>query len=185
MESLRSFKIMESVRKGKGAGSRRMRGRHAGGQCPEWYIASCKKKIKYLFPKAHAAAYVTMSLRVAYYKVYYKEAYYAHSTVRADGFDYELMCMGVDRARRPSTKLMPREKRPRQKEKDVKTILELVVEMYCRRVEFEPMDLYRSHGTRFQITEEGRLLPPFNALQGMGVTAAQKHRGSQRRRPLH
>ncbi len=172
MESLRSFKIMESVRKGKGLKPEDEAAMREA-NVPEWYIASCKK-IKYLFPKAHAAAYVTMSLRVAYYKVYYKEAYYAaFYTVRADGFDYELMCMGVDRAREAIDEIDAKGKEATAKEKDVKTILELVVEMYCRRVEFEPMDLYRSHGTRFQITEEGRLLPPFNALQGMGVTAAQ------------
>lgn len=101
---------------------------------PEWYIASCKK-IKYLFPKAHAAAYVTMSLRVAYYKVYYKEAYYAaFYTVRADGFDYELMCMGIERAREAIDEIDAKGKEATAKEKDVKTILELVVEMYCRGI---------------------------------------------------
>lgn len=183
MESLRSFKIMESVRKGKGLKPEDEAAMREA-NVPEWYIASCKK-IKYLFPKAHAAAYVTMSLRVAYYKVYYKEAYYAaFYTVRADGFDYELMCMGIERAREAIDEIDAKGKEATAKEKDVKTILELVVEMYCRRVEFEPMDLYRSHGTRFQITEDGRLLPPFNALQGMGVTAAQSIEEARRDGPF-
>lgn len=173
LESLHSFKIMESVRKGKGLkpeDEAAMRGHNV----PEWYIESCKK-IKYMFPKAHAAAYVTMSLRVAYYKVFYKEAYYAaYYTVRADGFDYELMCQGVEHAREAIRIIDEKDKsETTAKDKEVRTILELVVEMYCRGVEFVPIDLYRSHSTKFQITEDKKLLPPFNAIQGMGLNAAK------------
>ena len=141
---------------------------------PEWYIESCKK-IKYMFPKAHAAAYVTMSLRVAYYKVFYKEAYYcAYYTVRADGFDYEVMCQGVEHARDAIREIDAKDKaESTAKDKEMRTILELVVEMYCRGIEFEPINLYRSDSTKFQITEDMKLLPPFNALQGMGLNAAK------------
>ncbi|MCR5006692.1 MAG: PolC-type DNA polymerase III [Clostridiales bacterium] len=173
MDSLESFKIMESVRKGKGLTPQWEEDMRAH-DVPEWYIGSCKK-IKYMFPKAHAAAYVTMSLRVAYYKVFYKEAYYAaYYTVRADGFDYDLMCNGLERAREAIREIDAKDKKDTTaKDKEIRTILELVVEMYCRGLEFVPIDLYKSDSTHFIITEDKKLLPPFNSISGMGLTAAE------------
>ncbi len=173
MDSLESFKIMESVRKGKGLTPDWEADMRAH-DVPEWYIGSCKK-IKYMFPKAHAAAYVTMSLRVAYYKVFYKEAYYAaYYTVRADGFDYELMCNGEERAREAIREIDAKDKKDTTaKDKEIRTILELVVEMYCRGLEFVPIDLYKSDSKKFIITEDKKLLPPFNSISGMGQTAAE------------
>ena len=136
-------------------------------------LESCKK-IQYLFPKGHAAAYVTMSLRIAYYKVYYKEAYYAaFYTIRADGFDYETMARGEERAREAIAAIdnKPREEQT-AKDKEIHTLLELVIESYCRGVEFLPIDLYKSHHHKFQIID-GKLLPPFDTLNGMGATAAE------------
>ena len=173
MDSLESFKIMESVRKGKGLTPQWEEDMLAH-DVPEWYIGSCKK-IKYMFPKAHAAAYVTMSLRVAYYKVFYKEAYYAaYYTVRADGFDYDLMCNGLERAREAIREIDAKDKKDTTaKDKEIRTILELVVEMYCRGLEFVPIDLYKSDSTHFIITEDKKLMPPFNSISGMGLTAAE------------
>ncbi len=173
MDPQESFKIMESVRKGKGLTPDWEADMRAH-DVPEWYIGSCKK-IKYMFPKAHAAAYVTMSLRVAYYKVFYKEAYYAaYYTVRADGFDYDLMCNGLDRAREAIREIDAKDKKDTTaKDKEIRTILELVVEMYCRGLEFVPIDLYKSDSKKFIITEDKKLLPPFNSISGMGITAAE------------
>ena len=175
MDKLQSFKIMETVRKGKKSGGLKQKDIDdmiaAGVQ--DWYLESCKK-IQYLFPKAHAVAYVTMSLRVAYYKVHYKEAYYAaYFTIRADSFDYESMGQGVDRARNEIKKIDAKNKDDQTaKDKEMRTVLELVVEFYCRGLTFLPIDLYRSDSRKFQIVD-GKLLPPFNAISGMGETAAK------------
>ena len=175
MDKLQSFKIMETVRKGKKSGGLKQPDIDdmiaAGVQ--DWYLESCKK-IQYLFPKAHAVAYVTMSLRVAYYKVHFKEAYYAaYFTIRADGFDYEIMCQGLDAAREAIRAIDAKSKDEQtDKDKKLRTVLELVVEFYCRGLSFLPVDLYRSHYRKFQIVD-GKLLPPFNAIGGMGETAAR------------
>ena len=175
MDKLQSFKIMETVRKGKKSGGLKQPDIDdmiaAGVQ--DWYLESCKK-IQYLFPKAHAVAYVTMSLRVAYYKVHFKEAYYAaYFTIRADGFDYEIMCQGLDAAREAIRAIDAKSKEEQtDKDKKLRTVLELVVEFYCRGLSFLPVDLYRSHYRKFQIVD-GKLLPPFNAIGGMGETAAR------------
>ena len=172
MDKLQSFKIMETVRKGKQLSDKDIDDMVAHGIEP-WYLESCKK-IQYLFPKGHAAAYVTMSLRIAYYKVYYKEAYYAaFYTIRADGFDYETMARGEEKAREAIAAIdnKPREEQT-AKDKEIHTLLELVIESYCRGVEFLPIDLYKSHHHKFQIID-GKLLPPFDTLNGMGATAAE------------
>ena len=140
---------------------------------PEWYIKSCQK-IKYLFPKGHATAYVMMALRVAYYKVFYKEAYYAaFFSIRAKGFDYELMCQGEDVARDEKARLEALGKEASEKEKDMITTLELVIEAYCRGIQFEPISLEKSGADRFRLSEEGHLIPPFTSLNGMGAAAAK------------
>ena len=140
---------------------------------PDWYIESCQK-IKYMFPKAHAAAYVMMAFRIAYFKINYPEAYYAsYFSVRAcDDFDYSCMCQGIDVARDAIREIQAKGQEATAKDKNKQTVLEIVVEFYARGFKFCPIDLYRSDAKNFLPTEEG-LLPPFSSLQGLGVNAAQ------------
>jgi len=161
---------MESVRKGKGL-KPEMEEAMREHDVPDWFIDSCKK-IQYMFPKAHAAAYVMMGFRVAYFKVHYPEAYYAaYLTVRADEFDAGIMLGSAEEIRRSiaeitgAGKLNPREK-------SIVTILEVVLEMNLRGIHFTPVDLYRSDATRFLVTPEG-IRPPLTALPGLGAAAAQ------------
>ncbi len=173
VEAGHAFKIMEAVRKGKGLKPEDEEAmRNAG--VPEWYMDSCKK-IKYMFPKAHAVAYVTMAFRIAWFKVYYPEAFYiAYFSVRADDFDASIMTKGIGVARQAIEDL--KEKRNNgtisPKEENLVPILEICVEMYARGVGFIPIDLYKSEATRFLPTPEG-ILPPLNALPGMGDNAAK------------
>ncbi|MDQ2086902.1 PolC-type DNA polymerase III [Herbivorax sp. ANBcel31] len=166
-----SFKIMEDVRKGKGLKEeyeKEMKEK----KVPAWYINSCKK-IKYMFPKAHAAAYVMMAFRIAWFKVNYPEAFYVtYFTVRADDFDAELMCNGQNRVQNKIKELEQRGNTLTQKEKNVLTISEVANEMYARGIKFLPIDLYQSDATKFQISANG-IRPPLNALQGLGNAAAQ------------
>ncbi len=173
VEAGHAFKIMEAVRKGKGLkpeDEEAMRNANV----PEWYMESCKK-IKYMFPKAHAVAYVTMALRIAWFKVYYPmEFYIAYFSVRADDFDASIMTKGINAARQAIEDL--KEKRNNgtisPKEENLVPILEMCVEMYARGVGFIPIDLYKSEATRFLPTPDG-ILPPLNALPGMGDNAAR------------
>lgn len=166
-----SFKIMESVRKGKGL-SDEYEALMKENNVPDWYIDSCKK-IKYMFPKAHAAAYVTMAFRIAYFKLYYPQAFYAtYFTVRADEFDAGVMTHGVEKVKSAMKEIEQKGNNATQKEKNMLTILEVVSEMYSRGLKFVPIDIYKSDAKKFLITEEG-LLPPLNALQGLGLTAAE------------
>ncbi len=165
-----SFKIMESVRKGKGLTpdfEEAMRAQDV----PEWYIDSCKK-IKYMFPKAHAVAYVTMAFRIAWFKVNYPAEYYAtFFSVRADDFDIEIMgTEGVARQNRKSIESLGND--ASKKQQDVLTILEIVCEMFSRGIKFLPIDLYKSKATDFCVTEEG-LIPPLNSIPGLGANAAE------------
>ncbi len=167
----KSFKIMEKVRKGKGLTEEDITDMKAS-NVPDWYIDSCQK-IKYMFPKAHAAAYVMMAFRIAYFKINYPKAYYAsYFTVRAcDDFDYSTMCKGMDVAKAAIREIHAKGQEATAKDKTKQTVLELVVEFYARGFRFAPIDLYRSDATKFIITEDG-LLPPFNSLQGLGINAA-------------
>lgn len=173
VEEEHSFKIMESVRKGKGLKPEDEDAMREA-NVPEWYINSCKK-IKYMFPKAHAVAYVMMAFRVAWFKVHRPEAYYAaYFTVRADDFDTSIMAEGEDKAREALEDINRRKKdgTASPKEDNLVPILELCIEMYCRGYKFKRVDLYNSHATNFIITPEG-LLPPLNALPGLGENAAR------------
>lgn len=173
VEAGHSFKIMESVRKGKGLKSEDEEAMRAA-NVPEWYIDSCKK-IKYMFPKAHAVAYVMMAFRVAWFKVHRPMAYYAaYFTVRADDFDTSLMAEGESRAREALEDINQRKKdgTAAPKEDNLVPILELCIEMYCRGYNFTKVDLYKSHATDFIITDDG-LLPPLNALPGLGENVAK------------
>ena len=168
-----AFKIMESVRKGKGL-TPDYEAAMRENNVPEWYIGSCKK-IKYMFPKAHAVAYVTMAFRIAWFKVNYPmEFYCAYFTVRADEFDAELMAMGRDNAIE-SMKMLEnkeREKLATDKDKNSMTILEVAIEMYSRGINFLPIDLEKSDAYRFIPTKEG-IRPPLNAIAGLGTNAAK------------
>ena len=173
LEEEHSFKIMESVRKGKGLKPEDEEAMRAA-NVPEWYIDSCKK-IKYMFPKAHAVAYVMMGFRVAWFKVHHPKAYYAaYFTVRADDFDTSTMASGESVAREALEDINRRKKDGTAAPKDdaLVPILELSIEMYCRGYTFEKVDLYKSDATKFKITPDG-LLPPLNALPGLGENAAK------------
>ncbi|TCL69410.1 DNA polymerase-3 subunit alpha (Gram-positive type) [Hydrogenispora ethanolica] len=165
-----AFKIMEKVRKGKGLepDDIKLMKEH---QVPDWYIDSCLK-IKYMFPKAHAVAYVMMAFRIAYFKVKYPEAYYAtYFSVRADEFDADIVVHGETAVRSALEDIRAKGNDATQKEKNLETILEMVLEAILRGIKFLRVDIYRSHPHKFQITPEG-LLPPLAALQGLGDNAA-------------
>lgn len=171
LEPSKAFKTMENVRKGRGLSEEEIAEMRAH-DVPEWYIDSCQK-IKYMFPKAHAVAYVTMAFRIAWFKVYRPEAFYAtFFTVRADEFDVDLIIQGKEACRKKIEEIESKGNEATAKEKNLVTILELAAEMYARSIELLRVDLWKSEATRFQITPEG-LLPPFASLQGLGSSAAQ------------
>ena len=171
VESKMAFDTMESVRKGKGL-KPEMEAAMAEHNVPEWFVDSCKK-IKYMFPKGHAAAYVMMSLRVAWYKVYQPKAYYtAYYTVRADEFDASIMCGSLEAVQEQINRIQQMGKEASAKDANVMIILELVREMLCRGIVFDPIDLYESDATRFLMTDTG-IRPPLNAIPGLGSNAAQ------------
>jgi len=171
LEPKSAFKIMEDVRKGKGLKpeyEEEMR-KHS---VPDWYIESCKK-IKYMFPKAHAAAYVLTALRIGWYKVYHPLAFYVtYFTVRADEFDASLMTRGKEVIRSKIAELEKQGNAISAKDKNVLTILEVANEMYSRGIKFLPVDLYKSDAVRFKI-EDGSIRPPLNSLPGLGSAAAK------------
>jgi DNA polymerase-3 subunit alpha (Gram-positive type) len=166
-----SFTIMEKVRKGKGLKEEYEKEMRKHG-VPDWYIESCKK-IKYMFPKGHAVAYVMMAVRIAYFKVYYPKAYYAtYFTVRADEFDADIVAQGEDAIEKKRDELYGMGNNATQKDKGLITILELCYEMYKRGIKFLKVDLYKSSADRFLIEEEGIRIP-INALAGVGENAAK------------
>ena len=171
MPEKRSFKIMEAVRKGRGLPEGAEEEMIASG-VPDWYIGSCKK-IKYLFPKAHATAYVMMAFRIAWFKVHEPLAFYAayfYRRSQKDGFDAGMMCHGIETVKENLTAIKAKEDST-AKDDDLFTTLELCYEFYLRGFSFAPIDLYKSHATKFLI-EDGKLLPPFVAISGLGETAA-------------
>ena len=171
MPEKRSFKIMEAVRKGRGlpeGAEEEMR--EAG--VPEWYIGSCKK-IKYLFPKAHAVAYVMMAFRIAWFKVHHPLAFYAAYFYRRSqkgGFDAVLMTGGME-AVKANIQAINDNEESTDKDEDLLTTLEVVYEYYLRGFDFLPIDLYESHAIKFLI-KDGKILPPFVAISGLGESAA-------------
>ncbi len=170
-----AFQIMEFVRKGRAAKEgmpenyeKAMRENNV----PEWYINSCKK-IKYMFPKAHAAAYVMMAFRIAYFKVHYPtEFYMAYFTVRADLFDASIMAVGKDRVIQEMRKIRAKGPSATANEKNLFTILEVCLEMYERGIDFAPVNIYESHAFKFGLKNK-KILPPLNAFPGVGTGAAQ------------
>ena len=165
-----AFKIMESVRKGKGL-TDEMEEEMRKNEVPEWYIDSCKK-IKYMFPKAHAAAYVLMAVRIAYFKVHLPLLYYAaYFTVRAEDFDIEAMSRGSEAIRAKLGEINAKGLEASNKEKNLLTVLELALEMTERGFTFQNYDLYKSDASDF-IIEGNSLIPPFNSIPGLGTNAA-------------
>ncbi len=165
-----SFKIMEAVRKGKGLQPEWETDMKAHG-VPDWYIWSCKK-IKYMFPKAHAAAYVMMAWRIAYCKVHYPLAYYAaFFSIRASGFSYELMCMGRENLEKNLADYKARSDSLSAKEKDTLRDMRIVQEMYARGYEFVPIDIYKADSRSFRIVD-GKLMPSLGSIDGLGEKAA-------------
>ena len=174
VEPKTAFEIMESVRKGRGLKDYMEEAMNES-RVPDWFVNSCKL-IKYMFPKAHAVAYVTMGFRVAYYKVNFPVEYYAaYYTVRADDFDAQVMLGTAGEIRCKIEEYQKIQNGQGEKlgvkEKKILTILEIVLEMKCRGIDFMPIDLYESDATKFIIAEKG-ILPPLNALPGLGETAA-------------
>ncbi|MDK2865893.1 MAG: polymerase subunit alpha, Gram-positive type [Clostridiales bacterium] len=170
LEPLTSFKIMEKVRKGKGLGEQDIIDMKAK-DVPDWYIRSCQT-IQYMFPKAHAVAYVMMSVRIAYFKVHQPLAFYAtYYASKVDDFDAELICKGVEVVRAEMKRLEELEK-PSKKEQDFASLLEIVDEMYSRGLQMLKVSIKHSDAEKFKI-KDGKLLPPFLALQGVGASAAQ------------
>ncbi len=166
-----AFKIMESVRKGKGL-KPEMEEAMKAANIEDWYIESCKR-IKYMFPKAHAVAYVMMAFRIAYFKVYYPLAYYAaYFSIRASAFNYELMCLGQSRLEAHMKDYKKRSNELTKKEQDTYKDMRCVQEMYARGFEFLPIDIYKSDSKNFQIVD-GKLLPPFSTIDGLGDKAAE------------
>lgn len=172
-----AFKIMETVRKGKAlkdpAKWEEYKNLMKEHEVPDWYIKSCEK-IKYMFPKAHAAAYVTNAFRIAWFKVHQPLAYYAafFSIRAADEFDYEIMCFGKEKVKNKMKEIDLLGNSAAPKDKTMYPVLELVLEMYERGLEFLPADLYKSDSTKFKI-EDGKLRPPLNSIPGFGTVAAQ------------
>ena len=165
-----SFTIMESVRKGKGLKPEWIEEMKAH-DVPQWYIDSCLK-IKYMFPKAHAAAYVMMAWRVAYCKVFYPLAYYAaYFSIRASGFTYKLMCQGRDKLEYHLAEYKSRSDSLSKKEQDTLRDMRIVQEMYARGFEFMPIDIYRAKARNFQIID-GKLMPSLSSIDGLGEKAA-------------
>ena len=177
MDSEKSFTIMERVRKGQ----------VAKGKCkewpeykqdmldhniPDWYAWSCEQ-IKYMFPKAHAAAYVMMAYRIAYCKLNYPLAYYAaYFGIRADAFSYEIMCQGKEKLQYYIDDYKKRSATLSQKEQDTMKVMHIVQEMYARGLEFHKLDIYTAKARDFQIID-GKLMPSFNSIDGMGDKAAE------------
>lgn len=172
----KAFKIMETVRKGKALKDPEKWAEFVGVMkeydVPDWYIKSCEK-IKYMFPKAHAAAYVTNAFRIAWFKVHYPKAYYAaYFTIRADEFDSDIMCYGKQKVINKMKEIDLAGNGATTKEKNMYAILELVLEMNERGINFLPIDLYKSHATKFLVEEEG-IRPPLNSIPGLGTVAAE------------
>ncbi|HBV81773.1 MAG TPA: PolC-type DNA polymerase III [Lachnospiraceae bacterium] len=176
LDSEESFKIMEAVRKGT----------VAKGKCgnwaewkqdmldhnvPDWYVWSCEK-IQYMFPKAHAAAYVMMGWRIAYCKINYPLAYYcAFFSIRASAFSYEIMCLGREHLERVMAEYRKRSDSLSNKEQDALKDMRIVQEMYARGFAFEPIDIFKAHSRNFQIVNN-KVMPSLSSIEGLGEKAA-------------
>ncbi|MCD6450681.1 MAG: PolC-type DNA polymerase III, partial [Thermotogaceae bacterium] len=170
MEPKKAFKIMEKVRKGKGLTDEDIVEMKRV-NTPNWFIESCKK-IKYLFPKAHAAAYVSMAFRIAYFKVHYPLAFYSvYFSIKGDEFNLDAILGGKERIKSRLAQLRASSDKDIQ-EKNEETVLEIALEMMLRGYDFLPPDIEKSHATRFLI-EGNKLRVPFNKLPGLGDSVAE------------
>lgn len=174
LDKEQSFTIMEAVRKGKGLKPEWEEEMTAHG-VPDWYIWSCKK-IKYMFPKAHAAAYVMMGWRVAWYKIHYPVAYYAaFFAIRASAFSYEIMCQGPEKL---DEALLELQKIPKdqQTKKDQDTIRDgrIVQEMYARGIRFVPIDIYKAKARDCVVIDDTHIMPPISSVEGLGDKACEQ-----------
>ncbi len=178
VEADASFKIMEAVRKGvvaKGKSDKwpEWKADMLAHNVPEWYVWSCEK-IKYMFPKAHAVAYVMMAWRIAYCKIYYPLAYYAaFFSIRAKAFSYELMCQGQKHLENIMADYKKRSDTLSNKEKEAYGDMRIVQEMYARGFEFMPIDIFTAHARDFQIID-GKIMPSLSSIEGMGEKAADQ-----------
>ncbi|MWC26528.1 PolC-type DNA polymerase III [Paenibacillus sp. MMS18-CY102] len=171
MDAALAFKITESVRKGRGLTPEWIEEMKRC-KVPQWYIDSCLK-IEYMFPKAHAAAYVISAVRTAFFKLYYPIQYYAtYFTVRAEDFDLDLLCQGYEAIMRRLVEIEEKGFNATPKEKNSVSLLEMALEMTARGFSFKPIDLYRSDATKF-IVDDKSLIPPFAAIAGIGDNAAR------------
>ena len=172
MDEKRAFKIMEAVRKGKGLpeGAEQEMQKL---KVPQWYIDSCKK-IKYLFPKAHAVAYVTMAFRIAWFKVHAPLAFYAaYFSIRAKAVDVTVMCQGIDTVKAKMREIQAKDKEASNVEQDMFTTLEVCYEFYLRGFTFAPLSVFSSEATLFTVDQQQKsLCPPLTSLPGLGDTAA-------------
>jgi len=171
-----AFKIMETVRKGKAlkdpAKWEEYKNLMKENDVPDWYIKSCEK-IKYMFPKAHAAAYVTMAFRIAWFKVHIPKAYYsAYFSIRAKQFDSEIMCHGKERVKNKMKEIELAGNAASNKDQEMYPVLELVLEMYERGINFLPIDLYKSHHSKFIMEDDG-IRPPLDSIPGLGPIDAE------------
>ena len=171
-----AFKIMETVRKGKALKDPEKWAEYVAlmkeHDVPDWYIKSCEK-IKYMFPKAHAAAYVTMAFRIAWFKVHIPKAYYAaYFSIRAKQFDSDAMCHGAQTVKNKMKEIGLAGNLAANKDKEMYPVLELVLEMNERGIEFLPVDLYKSHHSKFLVEDDG-LRPPLSAINGFGPVDAE------------
>ncbi len=174
LEPGHAFKIMEAVRKGKGL-TEEWEAEMKEHDVPDWYIWSCKK-IQYMFPKAHACAYIMMAFRVAWFKVYHPLAYYAaYFGIRASAFNYNTMCLGKDVLLKNMTETKRRIDAHEGTQKDEVTYMNMksVLEMYARGLEFMPIDIFKAKAHAFQIID-GKIMPSFDAIEGLGEKASDQ-----------
>ena len=168
-----SFKIMENVRKGKGL-TQEYEQDMKENKVPQWYIDSCKK-IEYMFPKAHAAAYVMLSFRIAYYKIHYPEAFYAtYFTTKVLDFDVNIISKGQEAILTKIKEINSLGNDVSVKEKGLLTVLEVAYEMCKRNIKLEKVDLYKSDAKKFKLSENNTIIPPFLAIPGLGDVVAEK-----------
>ncbi|MDH6603201.1 DNA polymerase-3 subunit alpha (Gram-positive type) [Bacilli bacterium PM5-9] len=174
LEPKLSFTIMEAVRKGKGLKDEWIEAMHEN-NVPQWYIESCEK-IKYMFPKAHAVAYVLMAIRVAWFKVYYPLEYYAtYFTTRCDQFDIETMVKGIDAMEAKLKEIEAKGYDASDKEKALVTVFEVAIEMYHRGYSILPVNIDKSLATKFSVDyENNAILPSFISIDSLGVNVAEK-----------
>ncbi|NMA94738.1 MAG: PolC-type DNA polymerase III [Clostridiales bacterium] len=182
LEPTDAFSIMEKVRRGRGV-TLEEEAKMDKYNVPKWFIESCKK-IKYMFPKAHAAAYVLMAFRIAYFKVHYPEQFYAvYLTIKSADCDMATILEGKDSIRKQLKELESKGNSATSKERGMMTVFEVALEMLCRGIDIIPIDLYKSDATNFKLTKEG-ILPPLCSLQGISINAAKSIKLAQKDGPF-